>query len=77
MLNPSQQALKAVSLALLLCFGPLAQAADAVTQAMQTANGPYRMVLFKTNGTSQSESQQNRAALGNRLVWGGATCTGL
>ena len=55
---PSQQALKAVSLALLLCFGPLAQAADAVTQAMQSANGPYRMVLFKTNGTSQAESQQ-------------------
>ena len=58
MLNPSQQALKGVSLALLLCFGPLTQAADAVTQAMQTATGPYRMVLFKTNGTSHAESQR-------------------
>ena len=58
MLNPSQQALKAVSLALLLCLGPLAQPAEAVTKAMQTANRPYRMGLFKTNGTSQAESQQ-------------------
>lgn len=33
-----------------------AQAADPVTEAMQLANAPYRMALFKTNGTSQSEA---------------------
>ena len=35
-----------------------AQAADPVTEAMQLANAPYRMALFKTNGTSQSEALQ-------------------
>lgn len=36
----------------------LAQAADPVTDAMQLANAPYRMALFKTNGTSQPEAMQ-------------------
>lgn len=36
----------------------LALAADPVTEAMQAANAPYRMALFKTNGQSQSESLQ-------------------
>ena len=33
-----------------------AQAVAPVTEAMQLANAPYRMALFKTNGTSQSEA---------------------
>ena len=53
-----QHPLKALGLATLLCTGTLAQAADPVTDAMQTANAPYRMALFKTNGTSQAEALQ-------------------
>ena len=33
-------------------------AADAVTDAMQAAYGPYRVALFKTNSNSQAEAQQ-------------------
>jgi len=33
-------------------------AADPVTDAMQAAYAPYRAALFRTNGTSQAESQQ-------------------
>lgn len=50
--------LKAVSLAVSLAFGALAHAADPVTEAMQAANGPYRMALYKTNGKSQPEALQ-------------------
>lgn len=50
--------LKAISLVLALSFGALAHAADPVTDAMQAANGPYRMALYKTNGKSQPEAQQ-------------------
>lgn len=50
--------LKALSLALSLSFCALAQAADPVTEAMQAANGPYRMALYKTNGKSQDEALQ-------------------
>ena len=31
-------------------------AADAVTDAMQAAYGPYRVALFKTNSNSQAEA---------------------
>ena len=34
----------------------LALAADPVTDAMQAANAPYRMALYKTNGTSAAEA---------------------
>jgi len=58
MSKPSFLALKALSLAAALCTGTPAFAADPVTEAMQAANAPYRMALFKTNGTSQAEAQQ-------------------
>ena len=51
-------ALKALGLTMALIFGALAHAADPVTEAMQAANGPYRMALFKTNGKSQPEALQ-------------------
>jgi hypothetical protein len=51
-------ALKALALAALLSAAASAQAADPVTDAMQAANAPYRMALFKTNGKSQPEAQQ-------------------
>jgi hypothetical protein len=35
-----------------------ALAADPVTEAMQTAYGPYRVALFRTNSNAQAESQQ-------------------
>ncbi|MCF8168944.1 MAG: hypothetical protein K9J77_10065 [Rhodoferax sp.] len=41
-----------------LCVGATAWAADPITDAMQAAYGPYRMALYKTNGTSQSESRE-------------------
>ena len=58
MATVSRATLKAVSLAVLLACGTLAHAADPVTDAMQVANGPYRMALFKTNGKSQPEALQ-------------------
>jgi hypothetical protein len=50
--------LKAASLAIPFIFATLAHAADPVTEAMQSANGPYRMALYKTNGKSQPEALQ-------------------
>jgi hypothetical protein len=50
--------LKQTCLTIALCAGTMALAADPVTDAMQAANAPYRMALFKTNGTSQAEAQQ-------------------
>ena len=52
-------ALSALSSALMLLAlaGP-AQAADAVTDAMQAAYAPYRVALFRTNGKAQPESVQ-------------------
>ncbi len=50
--------LKLLSLAVSLSVCALAQAADAVTEAMQAANAPYRMALFKTNGQSKDEALQ-------------------
>lgn len=50
--------LKAIGLAASMSFGVLAHAADPVTDAMQAANAPYRMALYKTNGKSQEEAQQ-------------------
>lgn len=43
------------------------QAADPVTEALQSANAPYRMALFKTNSNSQSESLQ--ALLQAQAAW--------
>jgi hypothetical protein len=51
-------AIRALALAALLSAAASAQAADPVTDAMQAANAPYRMALFKTNGKSQPEAQQ-------------------
>jgi len=50
--------LKALGLAASLALASLAHAADPVTDLMQTANAPYRMALYKTNGKSQDEAQQ-------------------
>jgi len=50
--------LKALGLAIALTFGAFAHAADPVTEAMQAANAPYRMALYKTNGKSQDEAMQ-------------------
>lgn len=50
--------LKALGLAIALTFGAFAHAADPVTEAMQAANAPYRMALYKTNGKSQDEAKQ-------------------
>ena len=52
------QTLKAIGLVTLMSVGTLVFAADPVTDAMQAANAPYRMALYKTNGKSQAESQQ-------------------
>jgi hypothetical protein len=46
-----------VVLALALLATP-AWAADAVTDAMQAAYGPYRAALFKTNAKAQADSEQ-------------------
>lgn len=58
MLSPLRHLFKTTAIACLVTAGSLALAADPVTDAMQAANGPYRMALFKTNGTSQTEAQQ-------------------
>lgn len=50
--------LKALGLAIVLTFAAFAHAADPVTEAMQAANAPYRMALYKTNGKSQEEAKQ-------------------
>ena len=41
-----------------VCATGWVQAADPFTDAMQLANAPYRMALFKTNGNSQPEALQ-------------------
>ena len=46
-----------------------AQAADAVTEAMQVAYAPYRAALFRTNGKSQAEAQQ--AMVQTQQAWKG------
>lgn len=58
MSTPLQHTLKAISLATLLSAATLAFAGDPVTEAMQAANAPYRMALYKTNGKSQPEALQ-------------------
>jgi len=58
MANPIPKFLKLICLSIALCTGAAALAGDPVTDAMQAANAPYRMALFKTNGTSQAEAQQ-------------------
>jgi len=59
---------KAISLAVSLSFGALAQAADPVTDLMQAANAPYRMALYKTNGKDAGEAQQALAQA--QQTWG-------
>ncbi len=53
-----QQPLKVLTMAAIMALGAFAHAADPVTEAMQAANGPYRMALYKTNGKSQDEAMQ-------------------
>jgi hypothetical protein len=65
---PIQSFLKIISLAALLTWGVSAQAADPVTEMMQTANAPYRMALYKTNGKVQEEAQQ--AVQQAQAAWG-------
>lgn len=43
---------------LLLALAGSAAGADPITEAMQRANAPYRVALFKTNGKSQAEAAQ-------------------
>lgn len=50
--------LLSTSLALVLALSAPAHAADAATEAMQSAYAPYRVALFRSNGTSQAEAQQ-------------------
>ncbi|HMW24254.1 MAG TPA: hypothetical protein PKC59_12530 [Burkholderiaceae bacterium] len=45
-----------------------AQAADAITDALQQAYVPYRAALFRTNSKSQSESEQALAAARRSLA---------
>ncbi|MDO8447899.1 MAG: hypothetical protein Q7T10_03735 [Rhodoferax sp.] len=49
---------RAALLVLSTCAALPTLAADAVTDAMQEAYGPYRVALFKTNSNSQTEAQQ-------------------
>jgi len=65
MTQPTYHPLTALGLA--LGFGTLAQAADPVTDAMQAANGPYRMALYKTNSKVQDEARQ--ALLQAQAMW--------
>ncbi|MDD5029108.1 MAG: hypothetical protein PHH58_06355 [Rhodoferax sp.] len=58
MSNHIRTPLKALGLVATLAFASMVNAADAVTDLMQAANGPYRMALYKTNGKSQEEAQQ-------------------
>ncbi len=53
--------LRLMALTLAITISLSAQAADVVTEAMQTAYAPYREALFRTNGKSQSEAQQAMA----------------
>lgn len=46
-----------------------AAAADAVTDAMQSAYAPYRAALFRTNGKSQADAQQAMAQA--QQAWNG------
>lgn len=50
--------MKTIGLAALVTLHAVASAGDPVTDAMQAANGPYRMALYKTNGKSQAEALQ-------------------
>lgn len=53
----SQLCAQAAFLVLGGCAALPTLAADAVTDAMQAAYGPYRVALFKTNSNSQAEAQ--------------------
>lgn len=55
-------------LAISVCAVMPAFAADAITDAMQAAYGPYRVALFKTNSNSQAEAQQ--AMTQAQQAWG-------
>lgn len=61
------------SLALAVFFAaalaPAAQAADALTEAVQAAYPPYRAALFRTNGKVQAEAEQALAQA--RQAWSG------
>jgi hypothetical protein len=48
----------ALAVAALIVQGGAAQAADALTDAMQSAYTPYRAALFKTNAKAQADSEQ-------------------
>jgi phosphoglycolate phosphatase-like HAD superfamily hydrolase len=54
--------------AVLACTAISSQAADAITDALQQAYVPYRAALFRTNGKSQSESEQALAAARRALA---------
>lgn len=50
--------LRVIGLASLMGWSSWVQAADPVTDAMQAANAPYRLALYKTNSPSQAEALQ-------------------
>ena len=56
--STSTLAIEVAIIAISICAVFLSFAADAVTDAMQAAYGPYRVALFKTNSNSQAEAQQ-------------------
>lgn len=64
----SQLRVQAAFLVLSGCAALPTLAADAVTDAMQAAYGPYRVALFKTNSNSQAEAQQ--AMTQAQQTWG-------
>jgi hypothetical protein len=57
-LSLSLTALALASVLASALMAPPARAADAVTDAIQAAYLPYRTALFKTNASSQAESEQ-------------------
>jgi hypothetical protein len=61
----------AIVLAMAGAAAASAQAADAVTDAIQAAYGPYRAALFRTNGKSQPEAQQ--ALVQAQQAWASVT----
>jgi hypothetical protein len=68
MISPFKFHKQVAILAISVCAVLPAFAADAVTDAMQAAYGPYRVALFKTNSNSQAEAQQ--AMTQAQQAWG-------
>ena len=66
-MNPTRNLLATLALMAGMTAVPSSHAADALTDAMQAAYGPYRVVLFRTNSKAQAESEQAMAQA--RQAW--------